>query len=139
MNITSKDKYDVGYMRRWNEYDKITNPFGLFVLGVIFVGLILALISLSAITPPDFTSYQKANGEEIVVQANGDYILYENSVFLPEEERNIDNETNKALSILGVTVVLGGLLSILGYYFVYVPIKCKDAGWELVEKWSDEK
>lgn len=132
MKQKPRDVYDLGYLRKYREMNRISCPVGWIALGLFALGLISVLVAQDATPAIDSRVYESSNGQRITYSAEWDYLLYADTVFVQPTTDAPDEREADTLRAIALLMVLSGVLLVLGYYGWWIPEKSKEAGWSLL-------
>ena len=136
MKQKAQDAYDLRYMRKYKELNRISNPVAWVAVGIALLGLALLMIGLATgiSSPKEDVVYVSLDGQEITVAARGDYLTYGETAFLlsKDPDADTDDTSSDALSYSGLALFVIGALAAFIYFGAWVPETSKKAGWEAV-------
>ena len=142
MKQKAQDAFDLGYMRKYKELNRISNPFAWVAVGVALLGFTLLMIGLATdiSAPKEDVVYESLDGQEITVAAKGDYLTYGETAFLLSEDPDADtvDTGSDALSYTGLALFVIGALAVFFYFGAWIQEASKKAGWEAVGQLEKE-
>ena len=132
MELKAQDYIDLGFRRKYREFNRTSNPIPWIVIGLLFLGVTLYMIGSVSKSQED-TVYQSPNGQEIVLSDNGHVIVAADDTVFLLKENNTQYGNTDAILITGIVIMLVTLMGSM-FYLVWAADKCSEEGMKLVEQ-----
>jgi len=132
MELKAQDYIDLGFRRKYREFNRTSNPIPWIVIGLLFLGVTLYMIGSVPKSQED-TVYQSPNGQEIVLSDNGHVIVAADDTVFLLKENNTQYGNTDAILITGIVIMLATLMG-SAFYLMWAADKCSEEGMKLVEQ-----
>ena len=131
---SARDSYNIGYGRKYDEFDRISNPYRWLGIAVIAVGVLMLCAYLFTVGIRPNMVFESADGQQIVVPNTREYALLNNNTIFIRLEDTTEQSDQVGVLVVGGIAVLAGLLFYCIYTSGYVVAKCKEAGWSYTQQ-----
>jgi len=132
---SARDFYNIGYGRKYDEYDRISNPYRWLGVGIIVLGILVMCVFALAVDSAKKPGivFESSDGQQIVIPDVQEYALYNDNTVFTRQKEDTDGELGQ-LALLGIGFLLlaGGLVFYCAYTSSYIVAKCKKAGWDFI-------
>ena len=131
MELKMQDYMDIGYQRKYREFNRFSNPIAWIIVGLLLLGITLYMIG-SVPKPQEDAVYRSPSGQEIVLSGNGHTVVAaDDTVFLKDSDTQ--KTDNKVVLVVGTVIMLATLMGSV-FYLMWAVDQCSEEGMKLANQ-----